>query len=438
MHRGQIGSLVVITLAGTVALVGVQPAHASAGLPSKSVVLPSKSPFYRYDSAKPLAKIKPGTVLKKRTITVALAGMDTPIAADQLLYRTRDELGRPAVTVTTVISPPTASLVPHIVSYLSFYDALGSECDPSYTLAGGDAGTAGNNQQAEVEEALVAQYLAVGDIVSIPDFEGTALDWAAGQESGWSTLDSIRATEADLKLPATTKVGLSGYSGGSIAAEWASELAPAYSPELNLVAVAEGGLPVDFAHNTTYVNGSQDWSGVIPAVLVSLTRSFHIGLKHYLSPYGRKLTHQVRDKCIGSFLGGYPGLKIQQLLKPRFHDFLKVPAFVRIINHLVMGTVRGHPATPLLMGVGDADGTGDGVMVTKDVIGLAHEYCQQGVAVQLNVYKNSDHDAAAIKFEPTASAFLAARFAGVPFINGCSRVGKGNSLDPLPTKKHQR
>jgi hypothetical protein len=343
------------------------------------------------------------------------------------------------VTVTTVLKPLTAAVNPQIVAYLSFYDALGSECDPSYTLAGGYPGNADNQQQAELEEGLIAQYLAAGDVVTVPDFEGTKLDWAAGQESGYTTLDGIRATESDLGVPASTKVGLSGYSGGSIAADWASELAPGYAPKLNLVGVAEGGIPVDFAHNTKYINGSQDWSGVIPAVLVSLTRSFHIGLKRYLSPYGKKVTHQVRHECIGSFLGSFPGLRVQKLLKPRFHDFLKIPAFRRIANTLIMGSVPGHPKGPLLMAVGNVDGTGDGVMVTKDVEGLAHEYCKQGVAVQFDVYKHSDHDTAAVKFEPTASAFLASRFAGAPFANHCSSVGKGNSLAPLPmTKKPKK
>jgi hypothetical protein len=412
-------------------MLGAQPAGAKT-------VLPSKSPFYRYSGSKPLAKIEPGTILKKRTIEVALNGSTTPTSADQLLYRTADELGKPAVTVTTVFQPRTASVVPQIVSYLSFYDALGSKCDPSYTLAGGYPGSSDNQQQADLEQALIGQYLAAGDIVTVPDFEGTQLDWAAGQESGWSTLDSIRATESDLKLKPSAKVALSGYSGGSIAADWASELAPTYAPKLNLVGVAEGGIPVDMAHNTRYINGSQDWSGVIPAVLVSLTRAFHIGRQHFLSAYGKKVTHQVRHQCIGSFLGSYPGLKVQKLLKPKYKSFLKVPAFVRIINKLVMGTAPGHPKGPLLMGVGDADGTGDGVMVTKDVEGLAHEYCKQGVAVEFHVFQNSDHDAAAIQFEPLASEFMAARFAGTPFSDGCSSVGKGNSLKPLPSSKHHK
>jgi hypothetical protein len=426
MRSRSIGSVLVVALASTAAMLGAQPAAAKTALPSKS-------PFYRYHGAKPLAKIKPGTILKKRTVAVALNGSSTPMTADQLLYRTRNELGKPAVTVTTVLQPATASVNPQLVDYLSFYDALGSECDPSYTLMGGYPGTAGNQQQADDEQALISTLLAAGDIVTVPDFEGTKLDWAAGQEAGWSTLDSIKATEADLKLKRSAKVALSGYSGGSIAAEWASELAHSYAPKLNIVGVAEGGIPVDMAHNTTYINGSKTWSGVIPAVLVSLTRSFHIGLRHFLSPYGRKVTHQVRHQCIGSFNGNYPGLKVQRLLKPKYKNFLKVPAFARIVNHLIMGHVSGHPAGPLFMMVGDADGTGDGVMVAKDVEGLAHEYCKQGVPLQLMIEKGSSdtHENVGVQFEIQSAPFIASRFAGTPFSDGCSSVGKGNSLKPL-------
>ena len=100
--------------------------------------------------------------------------------------------------------------------------------------------------------ALAAQ----GYAVTVPDFEGPDLHWVAGHESGWNTLDGIRATESHLGMPSSQKVGLFGYSGGSIAGEWASELAPSYAPELNIVGTAIGGIPVHLAHNTRYVNGS--------------------------------------------------------------------------------------------------------------------------------------------------------------------------------------
>ena len=57
--------------------------------------------------------------------------------ATQLLYRTQDEQGRPTATVTTVVNP-TGPVNGGLVAYLSFYDALGDICSPSYTLQGGD------------------------------------------------------------------------------------------------------------------------------------------------------------------------------------------------------------------------------------------------------------------------------------------------------------
>ena len=127
------GALAGLLLAPLIALA---PARAAS-----SPVLPSQDPFYTYSGRTPLKKIRPGTVLKQRSVQLAFgAGNSTPIPAEQVLYRTTGQLGQPTVTVTTVVQPATAPVVPRIVDYLSFYDGLGSQCDPSYTLAGGDPG----------------------------------------------------------------------------------------------------------------------------------------------------------------------------------------------------------------------------------------------------------------------------------------------------------
>jgi hypothetical protein len=264
------------------------------------------------------------------------------------------------------------------------------------------------------------------------DYEGTHLDWGAGQESGYKTLDGVRAAENLLNVPAaTTPVGLVGYSGGSIATDFASEEAPAYSPSLDIVGVAEGGLPVDFAHNLNYVNGSSDWSGVIPAVLVGVGRGFGINITPYLSPAGVQITNAVSSQCINNFLGSYPGLTVQKLLRPQYQNFLGIPVFASTINHLIMGGT-GTPKGPLFIGVGNQDGTGDGVMIADDDEALAHTYCQRGVSVQFNVYSGQDHDNAAIPFEAGAFTFLTGRLSGVPAVNGCASIGAGNSLAPVP------
>ncbi|MCU1622334.1 MAG: hypothetical protein JWL79_1179 [Frankiales bacterium] len=422
MQRSRITALAALTL--LLGLVGATPARAD-------VALPHVDPFYRYTGSTPLAQVPPGTVLKTRPVTLAIQTTATPLPATQLLYRTADEVGRPTVTVTTVITPPGSTVAPKIIAYLSFYDSLSDKCDPSYTLQGGDPGP-NNTQLSDAEQAFVQAYAATGSVVTVPDFEGEQLHWTAGHESGYGTLDAVRATESFLKAPASTMVGLTGYSGGSIAADWAAELAPRYAPGLNIVGVAAGGVPVHFAHNLRYIDGSAVWSGIIPAVLHTLASSYGLKLDHYLSAYGKELVAKDSSGCIGDFSGTHPGLKVAQLLKPQYRDILAQPEFVAVINKLIMGTAPGHPKGPFFMGVGNnGSSIGDDIMVTKDVEALAHEYCGQGVTVQYVEYANASHTPAALEFEPAAVRFLVQRFAGLPFAGNCSRIGAGNSLAPL-------
>jgi Secretory lipase len=423
MHLGK-RSTVALVCALTVIGFGVVSALAAASSTS-GPPLPSGDPFYSYHHS--LAHIAPGTILKTRTIKLANTSAGEPTQATQVLYRTTGELGQRTVTVATIIRPLAAGPT-KIVSFQTAYDALGDQCDPSYTLRQGSRPYSLGNE----EESVILGYVKAGDTAVVSDYEGEGLDWIAGQESGYGTLDAIRAAERTVHArPATTPVAMFGYSGGSVATEFASELARSYSPKLHIVGVAEGGIPVDLFHLTKYINGSPYWSATIPATLVSLSRAFHTSLRHYLSAYGVKVTGQVSHQCITNFLGAYPGLTYQKLLKRGNRDLLKIPTVTRFLDHLIMSRT-GTPKGPLFMGVGDSDGTGDGVMVTKDVEALAHTYCKRGVSVQFHVYTGEDHGQAAVSFEGAAPAFIAARLNGESVPNGCGSIGRGNSLAPVP------
>lgn len=87
---------------------------AGSATPSSAPEPPGQDPFYRYSGRVPLARVAPGTVLKQRSIDLAIGTTSTPVSAEQLLYRTTGESGRPTVTVTTVLAPlgsssPTAA-----------------------------------------------------------------------------------------------------------------------------------------------------------------------------------------------------------------------------------------------------------------------------------------------------------------------------------------
>ncbi|NUS90942.1 MAG: lipase, partial [Nocardia sp.] len=145
---------------------------------------PSEDPFYTYEQ--PLTTTAPGAVLRARPATFAFADLSTPINSTQVLYRTTNQQNAPATSVTTVLRP----LVPgpaRLLSYHTAYDALGSQCAPSYTLTG-HAG----NRGATAEQAMIAGYLAAGYTVVVPDYEGPDLEWTVGRQSGYAALDGIR------------------------------------------------------------------------------------------------------------------------------------------------------------------------------------------------------------------------------------------------------
>jgi hypothetical protein len=207
-----------------------------------------------------------------------------------------------------------------------------------------------------------------------------------------------------------------------VAADWASELAPTYAPKVNLVGVAEGGIPVNYTDMFKYINGTTEYSAAIPGVLIGLSRAYDIDLERYLSAYGQQVVQRENQVCIASVFGAYPGLTFQELMKPRYHNIFDVPAFAQMLGDQTMGTALTHPMEPLFMAVGKADETGDGVMVASDVESLAHHYCQEGVPVQFQEYQGASHVDAGAFFEPQTGPFLQQRFAGSPFVSNCSSL----------------
>ncbi len=306
------------------------------------------------------------------------------------------------------------------------YDALGSQCDPSYTLAGGYA-----NGTATTEQGVIAGYLAAGYTVVVPDYEGEDLQWTIGRQSGYAALDGIRAAEAFLRLPRSTPVGLVGYSGGSIPTQWGAEVAPRYAPELNIIGAAAGGLPVDLAHNLPYIDGSAKWAGVIPALIVAYQRAYRLDTSAFLSERGTQVTKAVSSECISQFASKYPGLTSAAMVAPPYTGLLDVPAVVRAINDNIMGS-QGTPRTKMFLAVGHYNAIGDTLMITGDVIGLAHEYCSRGVDVTYQQLNGLTHQEAFLPFEPLAAEYLTERFTGIPTRSNCASLPRGNSLAPLP------
>lgn len=435
-----------ITRTGTIAAVAAGAALVASALVAPSAAgaagTPATDPFYRYSGRTPLAHIKPGTALKTRTVSYSVQGVSLPLTAVQVLFRTRNQVGQPTVGVTTVVKPPVAIGRPKVVSYESFYDSLNPADEPSAAIAGGRGFGDG---AANAETAVFAPALLAGYSVNIPDTEGQTADFAAGPEYGYVTLDSLRAISrtSTTGVGAAPEVGLLGYSGGAIAAEWAAELAKTYAPDVarRIVGTAIGGVLVEPGHNVHYIDGSSVWAGVMPMAVIGVARAFHVSFAKYLSAYGAKVYARLAHASISQALGSYPGLTWAKLVKPRYDKPEKVALFVKLANMLIMGRT-GTPSAPLFVGQGDGGylegtrpggpgiGAGDGVMIAGDVRSLAREYCARGVRVQYTQYPTS-HFTSVPLFLPAAYAWLVSRFGGAVAPSSCGSIPAGNSLAPI-------
>lgn len=430
------------TAIATAVVVGTASTATAAPTAGARVATTTSDPFYRYDGGKPLSSYRPGDVLKKRTLNYHVFGIPTPLKAIQLLYRTTDAQGRPSANVTTVVRSPHGD-GSKAVSYQSFYDSLSPEDGPSRAIAG-DVSLGG--VIANAESVILAPLLLKGYDLVIPDTEGQNADFAAGPEYGTNTLDSIRAgiRAEETGLHAGTRFGLFGYSGGAIATNWTSALAPAYAPEVNkqLVGFAEGGLLVAPAHNLKYVDGALAWNGVIPMALIGVSRSYGIDLTPYLSAKGLAVVKDLERGSIVDALGRHPGMAWKDMAKPEYKDPNSVPTFVAAVNKINLGQAA-TPTVPGFIGQGNAGwlegtfnnppgiGTGDGVMVAGDVRALARQYCATGNnAIKYEQYGLLSHVGAMPYWAPRAMAWLDDRFEGKAAPTSCGRIPAGNSLEP--------
>ena len=216
--------LAAVALCAPLATIGLVPASASA------LTAPAQDPFYTPPAH--LARFAPGTILRARQVT--LSGSAQPVTADayQLMFRSTSATWQPIAAVTTVLVPTSPAPGPRVLAtYEPAYDSETLNCAPSYTLQGGNNGGGGT---ATLEESLIADELAQGWEVNVPDYEGLQSEWTVAPLLGRVSLDSVKAAEHfwpdGLTRGARTEVTFNGYSGGSEAADWAAALAPRYAP----------------------------------------------------------------------------------------------------------------------------------------------------------------------------------------------------------------
>lgn len=384
-----------------------------------SPLLPSDDPFYTppagYESS------APGTILRSRNVPNALAiGSILPVnvqGAYQLLYRSTDSLGNPQATVTTIIVPYDAD--PNkLLSYQIAEDGAWINCAPSYAIQKGsnilDDGT------GTVEMLLIIAALDQGWIVSTPDYEGPQAAFTSGIQAGQAVLDSVRAALASGSITGISPSAayqMWGYSGGSLASEWAAELQPSYAPELNFAGTAIGGVVPNITSILNTINKGP-FVGLAPAGIMGLTQAYP-ALAAYvdanLVPSKAAEFKKASTQCLDTDITDY----IFQDMYSYFtngESLLYDPVPQSVLHATGQMGTHGTPQMPMFV----YKAVGDEVSVIADTDALVKKLCSQGAQIQYVRDGLGEHGTEAITGAGDAFVFLKDRFDGVPAASGCS------------------
>ncbi|ATY61106.1 secretory lipase, putative [Cordyceps militaris] len=378
-------------------------------------VQPTKDSFYTPPEGYECAL--PGTILRNRTVPSSLA-VSGVSAAYQLLYRTTDSFGEPLATVTTILVPRNNADPTKLLSYQFAEDAAYLNCAPSYVMqyfadSGGPFGTLVSN----LELGHLGDALKKGWYVAVPDFLGPKSAFLANTLAGHAVLDGIRAAfQADaVKLSKDARVALWGYSGGSLASEFAAELHPTYAPELKVVGAALGGT-VPSILSVFYTINKTIFAGLIATGIVGLAVEYPEVASLVASqiiPAKVDVITKISSQCLGA--------NVLTFANQDLFSYTKDPD---VFNSTLVKTVTdannpGHatPSTPIYI----YKGAKDQISPVADTDRLVDTYCAAGATVQYQRLPDADHIGLMFSGAAGALSWLSDRLGNVPAKQGCVR-----------------
>ena len=269
-------------------------------------------------------------------------------------------------------------------------------------------------------DSTISSALSNGWYVSTPDYEGFNASYTNGVQSGQALLDSIRAalnSKSITGLDSDATYAITGYSGGALASEWATELQPCYAPELQIAGAALGGLTPNVTSVLFTVNETP-YAGLSPPGILGLSSQdpeFRSLIETLLVPLKAPLFNQASMQCVDQDIVTY----LDQDITSYFVDgavTFTLPNVTEFTNTYGVMGLRDTPTVPLYV----YKGVQDQISVVADTDNLVDKYCTAGAAVQYVRSQSSDHITEESNGQPAAFAWLEARLDGVPVMSGCN------------------
>jgi len=360
-----------------------------------SLPSPSADSFYA-----PVDRLgRPGEPLRFREVDITC---EEASFAWQVVYTSTDSRGRRIAVSGTVLIPAApwrgAGTRP-VLSYGVGVHGLGRDAAPSHLMRSG----------TEIEITMIELALARGWAVAVTDGEGLGMPgphtYGAGRSGGQAMLDIVRALVQggpvlDESLAPGGPVLLWGYSEGGRYAAWAAELQPSYAPDLNLRAVAAGGVPSDLREVAKAIDGGP-FSGLGLAVLVGLTRAHRDpALDAILSERGRQAAARAATLDVVGLIVDFPEPMDHHTVRREPWDD---PAWRALLDRERTG--RHRPGAPVYL----YHVVGDLLVPTALGRALLANYAALGAEVTWADVRAEEHLAGAFAGAPGAVEWLAGR-----------------------------
>lgn len=396
---------------------------------------PSQDSFYNVP--KNVAEYKNGNIISFRDTPVQVRSSLFPMDVKnswQFLVRSEDSFGNPNAFVTTVLEPYNSD-PSKVWSYQAWEDSNNIDCAPSYALL---YKSSPNTIAMQTEIPFIQFGLLKGWFVAIPDYQGPKSAFTVGRQSGQAVLNGIRAVLNSGSITGVKKdaqVALYGYSGGSIAAGWASQLQPLYAPELKerIVGAALGG----WVTNVTLVAFAAD--GTISAGLIPNAVN---GIISEYSDYQHILDQELSRARSDHFYAALDGCLVNSLTLYIFHkfflgrfpyfragaDFFRIPEIAEIIrnNTAAYTNTDGVPEIPVFVFHGEADE----IVPISEADRAYENFCEWGApSIEYAVAENTGHVIELFLGTGAAFAWLEKRFDGLDTIPGCQRTVRTSDLE---------
>jgi hypothetical protein len=395
---------------GLAAVAGLLSLAACAGAPTDGggsgtsvppTTAPERPPEAFYAVPDPLPPGPPGALI--RSVPIAALSVLPDSHAWAILYHSRDFDGRDVAVSGVVVAPPGATPPDGrpVVVWGHGSTGLADRCAPSRAGLMGAFGPwlGGLLQQGVV---VATDYQGLGT-------PGSARH-AIGLSAGRAVLDVARAARGLDAAGAGGRVVLAGHSEGGHAVLWAAELAGAYAPELQVLAVAASAPGAELAAGLRAAGSSGPATLPSGAMLlvVAWSDAYRLPLD-VLTPAGRRAVHRVRSRCLQELAAG------PDVVAVRPGDLLTTEPWPALLAR----NTPGQAATPApILIVQGADDERVTPAVTR---ALVQRLCRRGDTVELRSYQHVGHFDLVQAASTDVAAWIGERLAGRPALSTCRR-----------------